>query len=220
MLCKENGFSAVDIKVGHVIDEVNMKHMFFKPWKGNHFSTNGFLSKRVLILGESHYQWDEDVSLTEDLTIECILEQIEGGATKQFWTNIAITFLNKRPSLEDKEQFWHSVAFYNYVQANVGFGPRVRPTREMWANSQKAFFEVLQELRPQCVIVLGYQLWENLPSQGEKGPIIEAAEQQETWKYPIEDDNFTLAYAIKHPSAGFSGWTWHPFVMRAIELSR
>ncbi|MDE2831931.1 MAG: hypothetical protein OXN20_17600 [Gemmatimonadota bacterium] len=152
-----------------------MQHVFFKPWVGNNFSEGGLWSKKVLILGESHYQWDENIPLTEDLTIQCVQEQIAGGRTKAFWTNIVIALLNVRPSLKDKYRCWQSVAFYNYIQCSVGFGPRVRPSPEMWEKSQEPFFEVLNDLQPDCIIVLGYQLWDNLPCDGEEGPVIDGA---------------------------------------------
>ena len=117
-----------------------MQHVFFKPWVGDNFPKGGLRSKKILILGESHYQWDEDIPLTEDLTIQCVREQIDGCFTKAFWTNIVIALLNNRPSLEDKHRFWHSVAFYNYIQCSVGFGPRVQPSPKMWKKSQPAFF--------------------------------------------------------------------------------
>ena len=197
-----------------------MQHVFFKPWVGDNFLEGGLRSKKILILGESHYQWNKNIPLTEDLTIQCIREQVDGGYTKAFWTNIVITLLNIRPSLEDKHRCWHSVAFYNYIQCSVGFGPRVRPTPEMWEKSQMAFSEVINELQPDCIIVLGYQLWYNLPpNNGEQGPPIGGAPQEETWRYPVNGNTPALAYGVRHPSAGFSGWIWHPFVTRAIELA-
>jgi hypothetical protein len=196
-----------------------MKHVFFKPWVGRNYFDGDLFPKRILILGESHYQWDKNIPLTENITNECILEQIEGDYTKQFWTNIVIAFLNKHPSIEDKRRFWHSVAFYNYIQGDVGFGPRVRPTEEMWVNSQQAFLEVLEEYNPKCIIVLGFQLWKNLPSTCGKGPKIDNATQTETRKYPTGNDTYALAYGIRHPAAGFSAWYWYPFIMQAIALA-
>jgi hypothetical protein len=196
-----------------------MSSIFFKPWRGPNYEYGGLFSKRILILGESHYQWDEKIPLTESLTIECIKEQISGDYTSKFWTNIAITFLNRYPSLEEKQYFWYSVAFYNYIQENVGFGPRVRPTSDMWITARNGFEEVLEDFKPQCIIVLGYKLWENLPGDGIQGPNIENAKQKETCKYLLSNGDYSLAYGIRHPSAGFSGWYWHPFVMRAIEIA-
>jgi len=191
-----------------------MEKIFFKPWIGKYYE-KGIHGKRILILGESHYDCYEETS-----TIECINIQLKGKETWRFFTNITITFLNKHPSLEDKYNFWHSVGFYNYIQESVGDGPRERPTKEMWDNAQSGFKELLQIYKPQAVIVLGYQLWENLPPEEIQGPFIEFSEQKETAIYQIDAGSQALAYAILHPSSGgFSGWYWHPFVMQAIKLA-
>jgi len=203
-----------------------MSGIFFKPWKGSKYESNKLFEKRVLVLGESHYEWDKKIPLYSDLTIDCIKEQIEGDYTKQFWTNIAITFLNKSPELQDKKEFWDSVAFYNYVQECVGSGPRIRPTNEMWRKSEQGFAEVLAELLPQVVIVLGYELWENLPKLGGyNGPeiigpeIIEFKQKTDTWRYPLSNGETCLAYAIRHPSYGFSGTYWYPYVQQVISFA-
>ncbi len=116
-----------------------MEGVFFRLWVGTNYQRGGFRAKRVLILGESHYRWDEKIPLTEGITVQCVEERIGGDATHPFWTKIAVTFLNKQPSVQDKRGFWGSVAFYNFVQADVGFGARVRPTDEMWAQSEPGF---------------------------------------------------------------------------------
>jgi hypothetical protein len=195
-----------------------MKSVFFRPWVGDDYQ-RGFRGRRVLVLGESHYQWDDKIPAYEDLTIDCIKEQLSGEHSK-FWTNIAITFLNAHPSPAEKRAFWSSVAFYNYVQEFAGFGPRVRPSDQSWERSEPAFWEVLDALRPECVIALGYRLWARMPDRGERGPDIASAPQQWTWWYPIPmSDARVLAYAIRHPSSGFSGTTWHPYVMSALSRS-
>lgn len=196
-----------------------MESVFFRPWKGIHYE-GGLFQKRILIVGTSHYQWNKNISLTENLTTECVEEQLNGIRTHPFWTKIVAAFLNRRPSLQDKRQFWHGVAFYNYVQFNVGFGPRIPPKGDMWVRSKAGFMEVLQTLAPECVIVLGYELWKHLPPFGHKGPPMEGAKQTETWRYPLDNGREVLAYAILHPSSGgFSGTYWHPFIMRAIEMA-
>jgi hypothetical protein len=196
-----------------------LKKVFFRPWIGDNYSA-GFCGRRVLVLGESHYQWDQGVDAYEELTNDCIREQIDGEWSKSFWTNIVITFLNRNPTLEDKSEFWHSVVFYNYVQEFAGFGPRISPTSEMWLASEPAFWEVLDLLRPQSIIVLGYRLWSNLPDIGDRGPHISTAPQEWTWWYPLGKSVLrALAYGIRHPASGFSGRAWHPHVMKVLELS-
>jgi hypothetical protein len=198
-----------------------MEHVYFKPWVGKNYFKGDIFPKRVLVLGESHYEWDPNIPLTEFPTFDCIQiqDQID-GKKKQFWTKIVIAFLNRYPLPEDRGRFWHSVAFYNYVQEPVGFGARTRPTKEMWINSQQSFFEILQEYNPHCIIVLGFELWKHLPSNFEKGPKIDNAKRPETRRYPTGNGTYSLAYAIIHPASwGFSGRDWYSFIMRAIELS-
>ncbi|BCB07912.1 hypothetical protein HHSLTHF2_18020 [Vreelandella venusta] len=140
-----------------------MSHIVFKPWIGDNYSTSE-LGVRILILGESHYgdQGDEH----EDFTIDVVKMW---GKEKRlaFFTKIAKTILNYNASdfLSDNEKatLWENVAFYNYVQAIVGEGARVRPSDDMWAKSAPALQEVIEKLDPQVIIVLGKELADNLP---------------------------------------------------------
>jgi hypothetical protein len=83
--------------------------MTFRPWIGSEYGTGGFRGKRVLILGESHYEWagwSQAVDRIEDVTNFCVREQLDGRETKAFWTNIVIAFLNQHPTLDNKRSFW------------------------------------------------------------------------------------------------------------------
>ena len=199
-----------------------MSAVFFNPWKGDHYASSPVFGKKILVLGESHYQWDNNKPLVPESTRDFIIKgEIEGRWRKQFWTNIAVAFLNKRPTPEEKKDFWHSVSFYNYIQEIVGSGPRVRPSEKMWKTSEPGFIEVLDLLTPNALIVLGYELWKNLPCLNRKpGPTICGAKQPKTWYYPLTGGGSCLAYGIRHPSAGFSGKYWHPYVKQVIALAQ
>lgn len=195
-----------------------MSAVFFKPWLGQNYSER-ISDKRVLILGESHYEWSTSGDLQPDLTQICIKEQLDGSWTKAFWTNIVIAFTGNTPRLEDKKRFWHSVAFYNYVQESVGFGPRVRPSAEMWKRSEAPFVKVLENLKPDAMIVLGYKLWDNLPPlNGEQGPLVPKAppKHNDTWWFSTASSSRCLAFAIRHPSAGFNGRDWYPRIQYVL----
>lgn len=192
--------------------------IFFKPWIGEDYASGYKSGKRVMILGESHYQWDKDIEPYPELTRTAISDQITRKYTYAFWTRIVSAFIGHRPSHPEKQDFWRSVAFYNYVQESVSFGPRIAPTPEMWARSQAGFAEVLHEHAPQTLIVLGYRLWNNLPKlEGAWDKPIEGATQTQTWRYPLKQGGTCLAYGIRHPSSGFSGSKWQPYVLKAIE---
>jgi hypothetical protein len=199
--------------------ENNMTKIKFKPWVGSKYQNSSFGIK-ILVLGESMYQWKEDEPINDqtNLISENIQEQIDGDWTSKFWTNIAIAFLGESPTLAEKGEFWNSVAFYNYVQESVGFGARVRPSEEKWSNGKEAFQQVLNSLQPDLIVVLGYELWDQIPDfSGKSGPIIEGDLKLSTWWYPLQNKH-CLAIGIKHPSAGFNGRTWHPYITRAIQI--
>lgn len=64
---------------------------------------------------------------------------------------------------KDREAFWESIAFYEYVQWWLDRARR-RPTDAMFSKSDKAFFEVLSVLKPDLIIAWGVRLFdEGLP---------------------------------------------------------
>lgn len=86
-------------------------------------------------------------------------------------------FLGHVPTTEEKRYFWKSVTFYNFIQGSVGFGARVRPTPGMWKNANQPFSEILADLKPQFLVVMGKQVWYSLPElNGSYGPSIEGAQ--------------------------------------------
>lgn len=197
-----------------------MTAIVFEPWRGNHYEAAPF-GKKLLILGESHYPWaGTPINHMRLLTQQCVQEQLNGGKPYQFWTNIAATVLGHLPKPSEKETFWNSVAFYNYIQSSVGDGPRMRPTREQWQAAWAPFTEVLEILKPKVVIALGSALWNNLPKlDGYAGPCIEKSRKEDTWHYTYPGGS-CLVYGIYHPSSGRFSWSeWHRHVCRAIELS-
>lgn len=173
-----------------------MSQILFKPWVGSCYLKHN-LGARILILGESHYGDPGDEH--ENFTIDVV--KLWGQEKRlPFFTKISKTVLNYGASdfLSDQDRFdfWENVAFYNYVQAIVGEGPRDRPSCAMWEKSESALQEVIENLAPQVIIVLGKELAENLPHIPEE----------------IE-----ICY-LNHPSSG--GYSYdvnNPLVLRAIE---
>lgn len=187
----------------------------FTPWVGENYG-KALYDKRILILGLSHYRWDPEMDLWPELTQHCIKRQLEGHK-QAFWTRITKAFLGTSPSLEDKHTFWHAVAFYNFVQFEVGFGPKVAPTPEMWERSVPDFEATLARLQPQLLVVLGYSLWNHLPDlDGHYEASIRDQKHQDAWRYPLADGKSCLAFRVRHPSSGFDALAWHPHIQEAI----
>ena len=111
-----------------------MAKISFLPWIGKHYYKTGFAGKRILVLGESHYcQNVSDAS--EDITRLVIMDLFdptsEHEAYKNTYTKFAQALLGRGElSFADKELFWNSVAFYNYVRCQVLVWPLHRKTSE------------------------------------------------------------------------------------------
>lgn len=110
---------------------------------------------------------------------------------------------------EESARIWNSLAFYNYLQTAVD-GPRKAGTPEDYDKSEDAFYEVLNELQPDAIIIWGVtRMWDNMPSRGwKKGDEIKVD------GYPLKQGSYTLdnghvikAIWIYHSSSGYS-WDW------------
>ena len=154
-----------------------MKHVFFYPWVGKDYSTGGIFPKKILIVGESHYCGNEDCNGKcgfrdfpeggcENFTKDTIMKYLSGDCTDG-WTRTFKKFerslINKETSLEESYQIWQSLAFFNYLQVAMEKA-RESGTMEDYKNAEKAFFEVIEELQPDLIIVWGVgKLFNNLP---------------------------------------------------------
>jgi hypothetical protein len=134
----------------------------FLPWVGDHYRpSGGAFGVRLLLIGESMYE-RQPGGLNALSVPNMIGSILRGEWTHRFYTTVWRTV---GPGLE-LLPFWHSVAFYNFVQSPVGDRPRQWPSEQAWAESREALVAVLGSLAPQAVLVLGQQLWWRLKNLG------------------------------------------------------
>jgi hypothetical protein len=158
----------------------------FEPWIGKHYLAKGIDGVRLLILGESHYgkPGDEYAEFTQDVITEWGQERRD-----PFFTKVAKLLLcpisNVWLSDSDRTEFWEKVAFYNFIQVFLPKA-RKRPTSEMWEAAKQPLLDVIAELRPHVILVLGSELRSYLP--------------------PLPDG--LRVCCSDHPS--FSGFTYEP----------
>ena len=88
-------------------------------------------------------------------------------------------------------------------------GPRKPPSNQEFLDSHNAFFQVLEELQPDCIVAWGSRLYDNLPDKGVQGEnlIIDGQESIETWNYTLSNEKIVKVMAVTHPSSGYS-WDW------------
>ena len=205
---------------------------FFEPWVGKDYETGGIFGKKLLVLGESLYCCDcEDCGVgkaheskhncrTTKMTIEEILNEYDKiGRYKTTYTKFERALYGDYTDSKLKEEIWNSVMFYNYVQIAMG-DTRVSPTYANFKNSEKAFFEILEQYRPQGIIVWGRRLWGKMPGGdlwNELEPIEIEGEKERFGEYTLIDGSKIKVMSIYHPSWGFKPENWHPFIKLFIE---
>ena len=196
----------------------------WKPWIGNNYTNGGIFDKKILILGESHYGSDKDSWFNENLTILSIQEKIgeakgEKGKfyKKAFHTNIFKAFNEKPATNQNKIEFWHSVAYFNYVQGSVGEKPRERPEKNDWDLSFSAVKKTFDLLKPEIIVVLGYTLWENIWRKFDFEIYKETTFNKNHNIHRLKLEYRPLMFCIKHPSAGFSSDYFRPEILKYIK---
>lgn len=171
----------------------------FNPWVGSKYWSAGLGGVRVLILGESHYGDIGTESAT--FTTEVVKEWAQDKRNRFFTVTqklVAGMDTNKWVTDEQRAAFWEQVAFYNFVQAFPGPGPRYRPTEAMWVAASPAFLSTIAELKPQVVVVLGIKLQGYLP----------------------DIPNGIHVCFAQHPSSrGFQYGQWQPAIQAAIKVA-
>lgn len=201
-----------------------MKHVRFEPWIGKNYQTNGFNGKKILVIGESFYCSEEDgkkyaTTLTEKVVTDYLairngeFRENDGG-----WTNTYLKFerslVGKETTPDNSQEIWNSIAFYNYLQIPMS-GARESGSILDYKNAEKAFFEVINELQPDLIIVWGVgKLFNNLP------------EDRWTWGKPLDIDGWDInngyyqldnekqarCIAVYHPSTGYQWDWWHKVI--------
>ena len=179
------------------------------PWIGDRFGG-------LLIVGESHYVGEGEID-NSHLTIQVIEDAIR-GTSHRFHKNLAHAVTGRRLAGAD---FWRTVAFVNFCPGLVD-GPRMLPTREMWAAGHDHFLVLLNEISPTHVLVLGKskgRTFDNLPPfSAERAPILFEGQPRAAGYYELRSRPRAIVTSITHPSAAFSAERWHPFITEFLSI--
>jgi hypothetical protein len=176
----------------------------FAPWLGSNYSAT-----RLLLLGESCYSWDENGvrrSPSPRHSIEIVERAIEDFEhSSGFMKTLSRAITNKeKPSRERLDHCWNQLAFTNFVPRSLD-GPRERPSVELWKQAREEFPQILDRLKPTRVIVLGKQMWANMPETS-------VTFNDDVQGYSLPMGETCYCWAVYHPARGLSWQTLAGFV--------
>jgi hypothetical protein len=186
-----------------------MKNVFFKPWIGEYYDTNkSVFSKKILIVGDSHYGEDNGIDTYDNFTTEVINDYLDpnhSASWKGTFTKFMNSFVkNTKHETCSKNKLWSSVSFYNYLQEFAGNDARL--THEYDYKKDRdilAFCSVLSSLQPEVIISWGNNVWDALPRNLGFGDLSPNNDHSDIcFNYPFQEKTIRVV-GITHPSGGY-----------------
>lgn len=201
------------------------------PWVGSNFYQRSF-SKRLLIVGESHYIKAED---SEQLEEVCKLHPEAPQFTRKVvseclvdadWANKTLDTIPKvlfRTTEIDRPALWRDSAFYNFIQRPMHDnqkGYRERPLWEDFVIGWKVFVDVVNIIQPSHCLFIGVSAAASfddcMRSQGLSFVnVARTLQVGRTWgrsaKLTIAETNIELFF-LQHFGKYFSWTKWHDYL--------
>ena len=195
---------------------------YFKPWIGPNYDK---ATRKILVIGDSHYCQENDCKkcgvrgdcTTEEMkecqnfTIGVVTGYMDFRAGKGEEANwMKTTFLRfdkiwygkQDVSAEESLDFWNSVAFYNFLQTAIADNTSNSSyTSKDYAKSAPMAAEVINELRPDVIIVWGNKAFNALSDEGWSGT------DDGRGYYTLPDGHIAHCIKLNHPTrAGQDEW--------------
>ena len=156
---------------------------------------------------------DEDCFSQTEGVISDFVFHYSGVRYEQTFLCFERAVLGKELTQQEREDFWQSIIFYNYLQF-CQEGPRKPIKQEYWDISELAFKEILEDYLPDFIIIWGNRLYEGLPDWNGEHIVLKVSENDSTdiWIYSIKGKRIP-AMRVVHPSTpNGKNWPyWHAF---------
>ncbi len=208
-------------RITNKLTNLKSSKILFFPWVGERYDDPNhpgklFNDARILILGESHYEWCEECNQNQTnrdyLTVLSVVDRMaEVDPSFQHWKKVENAFVGGSADREERKNFWHSVTYYNFLQKLIPF--RQEPTPNDYLNATQPFLNILNLLGPTHVVVLGKRLWGVLDRQIQANHLNSlVVEGKEVTR---KQYNTICMCGIAHPAAGL-GATWQAVIDKVI----
>lgn len=188
--------------------------LHFQPYIAPKYGTAEF--GKLLLLGESHYFENKEDDV-RNLTSLVVKEHIEGKGKSPFFRKAGYAFARN-----DWREIWNKVAYANLIQSGLN-DSKSKPTDEEINTIKPAFKLLVNNLKPDKVIVFSKRMWEDwLPEDGwgkEKiTSLFSNGKSSELWEYNY-DGGRCLIIGTYHPSTKyFSSEDYFPLIRKFLSI--
>lgn len=143
----------------------------FYPWEGVNYKDGLLKGKKLLILGESHYDYEDNMATI--YTVERYLKRREynleskSNRWQTTYTRLTKVCLDKINIIKSEvDYFWNSIVFYNYITKSLAQTCKQKDKPWKDKSNTTSFLKVINFFLPGYMMVLGKGVWDNLPSDG------------------------------------------------------
>lgn len=218
--------SCIDKSYDNVLK--NCTDLRWLPWVGKNYHSN---KKKLLVVGESHYESSENSEeyerkfneYSEDRTLSryCIYE----SAINRDWINPTYDNLHRsllRTNDFNKNLLWENICFYNFIQRIMDYRKKERPEYVDFYNSWKVFIENVKVLKPTDCIFIGVEASNSFNCAMDElhieyTPVIWCNPISRTYPRVAEitiNKHKTKIIFIQHSSKMFSWTKWNIFMTK------
>lgn len=199
--------------------------LFFDPWVGTAYG-GGIFDRKVMIVGASHYCGagcrdcgDPNVhSDCRGFTRRVVRDYLDDAYSGDSdWKRTFSAFVNsvfgREASANERESFFDSIVFTNYLQRAEGRDADEK--HDEWFNGGqhlRAFLSLVDEYRPDVVVVWGSRVWNAIPwdlGDGEADRVTD-----DIYRFRRGGRGFLLV-KLHHPSQGYPFAASHAILQKA-----
>ncbi len=181
----------------------------------NFFLGSRYKESHLLILGESAYSWIDKQGVVQHPSQDHCEKLIEwtigswetGEINSSFIKRLTLALVNLNspvridmPTREQISDAWAMCAFKNYIEGSVGEGAHTRPSPKQWLDAKERWLPLLEQLKPERVLVVGRELWAHMPDT----QMVFSSDVQ-AYKYN-NGESTAWCMNVRHPAGG--GWGW------------
>ena len=139
-----------------------MTSIKLKPWIGKDYLSGGIFNKRIMVIFHSllcyeklneHEQSVFTSEVVNDYLYEVEKTNGDGRIFRSFF-NFENSLMSMRPNKMQRIAIWNSLLFYSYNQKLVCQKGN-EPEQNDYAVNERAFFEVIEQYRPDYIVVWG-----------------------------------------------------------------